>query len=76
MTSGAGSDNLMVMIRITEDIAIDERDIEESFVRAAGPGGHNVNKPATAVQFRFDVRCSPWLPAEVRARWTSWPGAG
>jgi ribosome-associated protein len=56
------------MIRITDRIAIDEREIEESFVRASGPGGQNVNKLATAVQLRFDVRRSPALPDEVRAR--------
>ena len=56
------------MIRVTDHISIDEREIEESFVRASGPGGQNVNKLATAVQLRFDVRGSPSLPAEVRAR--------
>jgi ribosome-associated protein len=56
------------MIRVTDVIAIDEREIEESFVRAAGPGGQNVNKLATAVQLRFDVRRSPSLPADVRTR--------
>ena len=56
------------MIHITDDIAIDEREIEESFVRASGPGGQNVNKLSTAVQLRFDVRRSPSLPEEVRAR--------
>jgi ribosome-associated protein len=56
------------MIRITDAIAIDEREIEESFVRASGPGGQNVNKLATAVQLRFDVRGSPSLPEDVRAR--------
>ena len=56
------------MIRITEKIAIDEREIEESFIRASGPGGQNVNKLSTAVQLRFDARGSPNLPNDVRAR--------
>ena len=56
------------MIRITDGISLDEREIEENFVRAAGPGGQNVNKLATAVQLRFDVRHSPSLPPDVRAR--------
>jgi ribosome-associated protein len=56
------------MIRVTGKISIDERELTESFVRASGPGGQNVNKLSTAVQLRFDVRGSPSLPAEVRAR--------
>ena len=56
------------MIRITDAIAIDEREVEESFVRAGGPGGQNVNKLATAVQLRFDVRRSASLPEQVRVR--------
>jgi len=56
------------MIRITDSIGLDEREIEENFVRSAGPGGQNVNKLATAVQLRFDVRHSPSLPSAVRAR--------
>src|SRR5437660_7758402 len=56
------------MIRITENIAIDAREIEQSFIRASGPGGQNVNKLASAVQLRFDVRRSPSLPEPVRAR--------
>ena len=56
------------MIEITPDIAIDPREIDESFVRSPGPGGQNVNKVATAVQLRFDLRASPSLPEAVRAR--------
>src|SRR3984957_1654131 len=63
------------MIRVTSHISINEREIEESFVRASGPGGQNVNKLATAVQLRFDVRSSPSLPAEVRERLERLAGA-
>ena len=56
------------MIRITDHIAIDESELDESFIRSSGPGGQNVNKLSTAVQLRFDVRRSPSLPDEVRAR--------
>ena len=56
------------MIAVTDAIAIDEREISESFVRASGPGGQNVNKVASAVQLRFDVRRSPSLPNDVAIR--------
>ena len=56
------------MIQITGSIALDEREIEESFVRASGPGGQNVNKVASAVQLRFDVRRSSSLPNDVAVR--------
>ena len=56
------------MIQVTPSIAIDEREIEESFVRSSGPGGQNVNKLSTAVQLRFDVRRSPSLPNDVAIR--------
>ncbi len=56
------------MIRITDSIAINEREIQEDFVRSSGPGGQNVNKVATAVQLRFRVVDSPSLPPDVRAR--------
>ncbi|HEY6254562.1 MAG TPA: alternative ribosome rescue aminoacyl-tRNA hydrolase ArfB [Xanthobacteraceae bacterium] len=56
------------MIRVTDRISIEERELEERFVRASGPGGQNVNKLSSAVQLRFDVRGSPSLPLDVRVR--------
>ena len=56
------------MIQITPSIALDEAEIEESFIRASGPGGQNVNKVSSAVQLRFDVRGSPSLPNDVSIR--------
>ena len=56
------------MIRVNAQIELDEREIQEDFVRASGPGGQNVNKVSTAVQLRFDVAHSPSLPEPVRAR--------
>jgi len=56
------------MIRINPQVELDEREIQEDFVRASGPGGQNVNKVSTAVQLRFDVARSPSLPEPVRAR--------
>jgi len=55
------------LIRINDDIAIDDREIDERFVRASGPGGQNVNKVATAVELRFDVRSSS-MPSDVKDR--------
>ena len=55
-------------IRVTGSLSIDPDEIQESFVRAAGPGGQHVNTTSTAVQLRFDVRRSPSLPEDVRQR--------
>ncbi len=55
------------MIPVTRTLAVDERDLDERFVRASGPGGQNVNKVATAVELRFDIGRSA-LPDEVKTR--------
>lgn len=56
------------MIEVNDDIVIDEREIEERFVRASGPGGQNVNKLSTAVQIRFDAMASPALDEATKTR--------
>ncbi|HEY2446299.1 MAG TPA: alternative ribosome rescue aminoacyl-tRNA hydrolase ArfB [Rhizomicrobium sp.] len=58
----------MARLEITPNIAIDESELDETFVLAGGPGGQNVNKVASAVQLRFDVLGSRSLPDEVRQR--------
>jgi len=55
------------MPRITDSIEIDESELEESFVRASGPGGQNVNKVSSAVHLRFDIAASS-LPDAIKQR--------
>lgn len=62
------------MLRVTPGIALDENEIEISFIRASGPGGQNVNKLSTAAQLRFDVRNSPAFRDDVRERLTRLAG--
>ena len=56
------------MIRIDSRTSIDEGDLRESFIRASGPGGQNVNKVSTAVELRYDARGARTLPEDVRER--------
>ncbi len=56
------------MIRIAPHVVIDDREIEEVFIRAGGPGGQKVNKTSTAVQLRFDAAHSPSIDERMRAR--------
>ena len=61
----------MAVIPITEGYGIDERELVETFVRASGPGGQNVNKVSTAVELRFDIAASSlpgWLKDRLLAR--------
>ncbi|WP_422863904.1 alternative ribosome rescue aminoacyl-tRNA hydrolase ArfB [Endosaccharibacter trunci] len=58
----------MALIPITARLSIDEDEVSESFLRASGAGGQNIQKVETAVQLRFDARRSPSLPDAVRAR--------
>ena len=56
------------MIPIEGHIFLDDSEIEESFIRASGPGGQNVNKVSTAVQLRLDLAGARSLPEDVRER--------
>jgi len=62
------------MIAITDSLSIDERELDERFVRASGPGGQNVNKVSTAVELRFDVDAST-LPSAMKQRLTTLAGS-
>jgi ribosome-associated protein len=55
-------------VRVSPRVWLQESELQETFVRAPGPGGQNVNKVASAVQLRFDVAASPSLPEDVRER--------
>ena len=56
------------MIQVTPRIALDEAELDESFLRSSGAGGQNIQKVETAVQLRFNLRQSPHLPDDIRAR--------
>ena len=56
------------MLYVTETLALADWELSESFMRASGPGGQNVNKVSTAVELRFEAERSPHLPAPVKAR--------
>ena len=54
------------MIAITNDIALDENDLQFQFIRSSGPGGQNVNKVATAVQLRINLHTAQNIPEELK----------
>jgi ribosome-associated protein len=62
------------MIFVNDQISLAEAELDFKFIRASGPGGQNVNKVSSAVQLRFDVRRSPSLPEDTRARLTRLAG--
>src|SRR6187549_3700917 len=62
------------MLRVTDTVIIEEKDLDERFVRASGPGGQNVNKVSTAVELRFNIDASA-LPPDVKQRLRSMAGS-
>jgi len=68
MLPAGRQEGIIARIPITPRISLDERELEEGFLRSSGAGGQNIQKVETAVQLRFDVRHSPSLPGDVRER--------
>lgn len=66
--SSSGAAKRVPSIAVTPRISLDERELEESFVRASGAGGQNIHKVSSAVQLRFDAAASPGLGEAVRER--------
>ena len=65
---------LNVMLKINENITIEDWELVESFVRSSGPGGQNVNKVSSAVELRFEALRSPNLPNQVKVRLKKFAG--
>ena len=64
----------LLEIRVNKNMYLGESELDIKFVRSSGPGGQNVNKVATAVELRFDVKGSTSLPQKVKSRLLSMAG--